>query len=300
MVEKILSSVRFQADVLYISCYAVTLHSQARGGFISTGNLDYLDAVVGSFREYRRGGLPGQAYFHDYPLELNRGEIAVIRETIYIYHSQAGWKIGVDSPECSPDEFKSLANEIVKVAYPVYHVSTRLEALNHEYDVLTGALTRIRFFQDIKSLADTAKRLQLPLWIIYIDLNNIKLVNEHFGYVLGDRVLRSIAFEIKNILSGYGNVYRVGGDEFTGVVVGLTDKKVMELVRQIESITEQLPCGIFINATVITRQYNPDSDNPEQILCMGDLLVQDKKRILKNSLSQLSCTYCSKKIDITE
>lgn len=299
MIENLLSSVKFPSDVLYITCCAIVLQSRARGGFISVSGWDYFDAVIGSYRERRKGNSPNAVRFWEYPEDLKPGESAIIRETIYIHHSTCGWKTGVDSADCSFEEFKKIVDEYIKIAYPVYHLTMKIEALSHEQDLLTGTYTRAKFFMDIKGLIETAKKLSLPLWIFYMDLNNFKFINDNFGHAMGDRVLRSIAYEIKNILAGYGNLYRIGGDEFVGLVIGLTEKQAQELARRIEMVTEQAPCGVYVNASVGICQYdlNQTSDIQviEKILSEADSLMYHRKKIMKSGVNQPVCISCNRR-----
>jgi len=299
MIENLLSSVKFASDVLYITCSAITLKTGARGGFLSVAGWDYFDAVIGSYRERRKGNSPNAVRFWEYPVDLAQGEATTIRDIIFIYHSSTGWKTGVDTPECSLEDFKKIAEDYIRIAYPVYHLTSRIEALSHEQDILTGTYTRSKFFADMKGLIDTSKKLSLPLWVFYIDLNNFKFINDHFGHAMGDRVLRSIAYEMKNIIAGYGNLYRIGGDEFVGIVIGLNETKAQELARRIEMVTEQAPCGVYVNASVGICQYDlnekADIEAIEKLLREADALMYSRKKILKSRKNNEEiCIICNK------
>jgi len=298
MIENLLSSVKFASDVLYITCCAITIKTGAKGGFLSVANWDYFDAVIGSYRERRKGNSPNAVRFWEYPADIKQGEVRIIRDVIFVYHSFTGWKVGVDTPECSINDFKKIAEDYIRIAYPVYHLTSRIEALSHEQDILTGTYTRSKFFADMKGLIDTSKKLSLPLWVLYIDLNNFKFINDHFGHAMGDRVLRSIAFEIKNIIAGYGNLYRVGGDEFVGIIIGLDEIKAHELARRIEMVTEQAPCGVYVNASVGVSQYDmnekSDLESIEKILRDADALMYNKKKLLKSKNKDEMCIICNK------
>ncbi|MGI5841838.1 MAG: diguanylate cyclase domain-containing protein [Christensenellales bacterium] len=80
-----------------------------------------------------------------------------------------------------------------------------LELLNDlqsklDYDK-SGAFSRYKLTEDFKK----------QKWnFIYVDLNNLKTVNDTMGHVKGDEHIEAVV----NLLKGYGNTYRQGGDEF--------------------------------------------------------------------------------------
>ncbi len=96
----------------------------------------------------------------------------------------------------------------------------------------------------------------IPLYVFYMDFNNFKVVNDTLGHSFGDRVLRSIAGEIKGVFLGYGNVYRVGGDEFIGVAFGINEDLASRIAKRIESATRQAPCGLFVSVSVAYKVFD--------------------------------------------
>ncbi len=291
--EKLLSTVKFASDALYALCYSTVLQCGGIGGFVSIKDWSYIDAAVGSYRERRKGNSKNAIRLWEYP-ELPPGQGAIIKNTIMIYHSHSGWKLGVDDPKVSLVEFQIIAERNISITYPVYHACLRIEELSQDIDQLTGTLTRKRFFYDMKANIATAKKVGVPLYVLYIDLNNFKTVNDYFGHDIGDRVLMSITEEIKNVIAGYGSLYRIGGDEFIATLMGISYEKAQELARRIEMITEQAPCGVFVNASVGIKQYQDfygDGDTAiENILKDSESEMYQKKKSKKKST--MLCEYC--------
>lgn len=87
----------------------------------------------------------------------------------------------------------------------------RLEYLSYT-DILTGVKNRTYFQErDI----EYSKEEYLPLGLIMGDANGLKLINDTFGHNEGDRFLKGLADAIKKACPDKGEVFRIGGDEFT-------------------------------------------------------------------------------------
>lgn len=80
------------------------------------------------------------------------------------------------------------------------------------HDKLTGLLNRAFFEEELKRL-NTFENL--PLSIIIIDVNGLKLTNDAFGHKEGDKLLKTLAKVLKNSCNKKNTIARMGGDEFT-------------------------------------------------------------------------------------
>lgn len=80
-------------------------------------------------------------------------------------------------------------------------------------DELTRCLNRHAYENDINKLKICDE------WVyISIDLNGLKRVNDTYGHVAGDELIRAAADCMKNSFNEYGKVYRIGGDEFAVII----------------------------------------------------------------------------------
>jgi len=203
------------------------------------------------------------------------------------------WKIGIDGSMVDISEFRAVAKKNIGVAYPVYHACLRIENMNQERDLLTGVYNRGKFFADMKGNVLTSLRMRVNMWLLYIDLNNFKVVNDFFGHDTGDRVLRSISQEIKGVIAGYGTIYRLGGDEFAAIIIGADEQKLNELVKRVEMTTEQAPCGVYVNASVGIKKYNIEYGEGEKAI---ELIMKDADREMYNVKKHKKqvCIVCEK------
>ncbi len=106
--------------------------------------------------------------------------------------------------------------------------NTKLQFLQIQYlsnhDQLTGIHNR-QFYDTAKKNLDTAEHL--PLSVFFVDINGLKLINDAFGYDVGDRIIQSTAAVLKANMRPEEVLARIGGDEF-GVLLPHTDPQACE------------------------------------------------------------------------
>ncbi|GAO27109.1 diguanylate cyclase [Alicycliphilus sp. B1] len=93
------------------------------------------------------------------------------------------------------------------------------------YDHLTQLPNRQMFQQDLQRSMDSARASDLPLALVFLDLDYFKEVNDTFGHDMGDELLRQVARRLQSCVRSSDQVARLGGDEFTLI---LRDLKRLE------------------------------------------------------------------------
>ncbi len=96
-------------------------------------------------------------------------------------------------------------------------------------DSLTGLANRRWLLELLEREFLRARRYQRPLCLVYLDLDGFKSVNDAFGHLFGDGILRSAARSMAAVLRGTDVLARIGGDEFA-VLLPETDVKGAEMV----------------------------------------------------------------------
>lgn len=82
------------------------------------------------------------------------------------------------------------------------------------HDPLTQMLNRNAIIGAIKEAVATARQFDVQHVVLYIDLDDFKTVNDHFGHVAGDELLIGICHEMEHCVRKGDRVARMGGDEF--------------------------------------------------------------------------------------
>jgi diguanylate cyclase (GGDEF)-like protein len=118
----------------------------------------------------------------------------------------------------------------------------RLEYLA-EYDPLTNVLNR-RGIEKALTTATADLAEQRPLAIAYLDLDRFKLINDLYGHMTGDEVLREICGRIQAQLGTEHQIGRVGGDEFLVIFHGTGIEKATSVCRRMIGAIEDEPCHI--------------------------------------------------------
>lgn len=162
--------------------------------------------------------------------------------------------------------------------------SRREEQLAARTDFISGA-ANARYFNELLQMEiDRIRRYPHPITVVYIDVDNFKLVNDLFGHPVGDEVLRSIADELKSQLRKTDFIARLGGDEFAlllpsthqpeaQVVISKVHTNLLELMRR-----RNWPVTFSIGAvTCVSPPYSA-----EQLINMADEIMYEVKNSTKN------------------
>jgi diguanylate cyclase (GGDEF)-like protein len=91
------------------------------------------------------------------------------------------------------------------------------------YDNLTGLASRSYYQERIESLIKTAGRSNEQFAFLFLDLDDFKEINDHFGHHIGDLFLNAVAHRLKFIAREVDFVARLGGDEFCIIIDNISD-----------------------------------------------------------------------------
>ncbi|HCK66083.1 MAG TPA: hypothetical protein DHW49_07435 [Anaerolineae bacterium] len=116
------------------------------------------------------------------------------------------------------DTFAYLWNSIIRLGFfllPAWMLrSLEQERIHARTDFLTGAINN-RYFNDLlEREIERSLRYNHPFTIAFIDMDNFKTINDTFGHLYGDKMLRTLAERMKHHLRKTDVIARVGGDEF--------------------------------------------------------------------------------------
>lgn len=102
-------------------------------------------------------------------------------------------------------------------------------------DQLTGLSNRRGLEKIGNYLLGHAVREQMPVTVLFIDINDFKKINDTFGHKEGDAALIKIAQLLKNSIRGMDLLARLGGDEFCILFINLTDENAEVLISRIQN-----------------------------------------------------------------
>ncbi len=93
------------------------------------------------------------------------------------------------------------------------------------HDSLTKLPNRIKLEEDLQNALNLANRNDLNIFVLFIDLDRFKIINDTLGHSVGDKLLINIANRIKSVLRDNDVLARMGGDEFIVVLESCKNKK---------------------------------------------------------------------------
>ncbi len=152
-----------------------------------------------------------------------------------------------------------------------------------QYDHLTGLVNRILFRDRLVQATARSKRMQQMIGLMLLDLDRFKLVNDTFGHDIGDELLKAVSERLKTCVREVDTVARMGGDEFTIILEGVSSEQNILVVakRIIESIATPfelkghcISIGISIGITIY-----PQDDHPvDELLKHADTAMYQAKQ----------------------
>ena len=150
-------------------------------------------------------------------------------------------------------------------------------------DGLTGLYNRLAFNE---REAVIARKKNGMCVFIEFDVNNLKKVNDNYGHTEGDKHIIGAANAIVKSFGQYGDIYRVGGDEFIGVIEGYECEDMAaaaseELIKNYNAYNEKNNPPVKLEIAYGYALYDYDKGDPEQAERIADDRMYECKRILK-------------------
>lgn len=181
------------------------------------------------------------------------------------------------------EKVKSFLNEklILEKNIELEKKNTELNELTMR-DSMTNLLNHKSSIRRLKEEVDRAKRIQYPLSVAMIDLDNFKLVNDGFGHQTGDQVLIQVAAILSESCRTTDTVGRYGGEEFIIIMPDTNSRDAALLLERIHSRIRETSFaeGIHITASCGISQLNEES--VLGILKSSDVMLYEAKKKGKN------------------
>ncbi len=128
-------------------------------------------------------------------------------------------------------QIRGVLNGMITMAIAFYYLYMFID--HFKRDELTGVLNRASFNADVRKCAGRITAL------VSMDLNDLKKINDGQGHSAGDEAIRTIAEVTVNNLAKGCSVYRMGGDEFSILCVGLSEAEVAAMIERIHRDMEK-------------------------------------------------------------
>ena len=179
----------------------------------------------------------------------------------------------VDGPDRPGQYILGISEDMTKIRLS--------EAENHRlarYDTLTGLLNRAKLVEALHEMVGDKE----PFAMLSIDLDRFKTVNDQFGHLAGDEVLKEVGRRLASETRETSVVARMGGDEFIALLTGsrLRERAARVAARLVERMAAPIKtprCTAHIGATVGIVVFPDDGTTAEELREHADLALYRAK-----------------------
>jgi diguanylate cyclase (GGDEF)-like protein len=180
----------------------------------------------------------------------------------------------------------------------LYRTTQKLEVFSAT-DALTGIYNRFQFDKSIVEKLSMANRYHRQLALLFIDLDNFKIINDTFGHHVGDLLLKEVATRLKSCLRTEDFLARVGGDEFAVILSDIDNPLIAGVIAQkiLDSLTPDYHLDenkIRTSASIGIALY-PSSETTQMTLIQNaDVAMYHAKELGRNSYQYYSANLNEK------
>ncbi|SMP07794.1 diguanylate cyclase (GGDEF) domain-containing protein [Desulfurobacterium pacificum] len=152
-------------------------------------------------------------------------------------------------------------------------------------DPLTGLYNRRYLFEYLKAKLEERKQFKFPLSLVMIDIDHFKKINDTYGHLIGDCILKEIALILRKSVRVSDCVARYGGEEFVIVMpfarLSGACKKMEKIRKEIENHSFCKDIGIKVTISAGVTEYK-DGMSIEEFIERADENLYEAKRSGRN------------------
>jgi two-component system, cell cycle response regulator len=164
------------------------------------------------------------------------------------------------------------------------HEQLRFQAT---HDALTGSWNRGEILEMLRRELERGARSKTTTGILMLDIDHFKAINDTYGHLTGDAVLREVTQRISKAVRSYDSVGRYGGEEFVIVLPGCSREQVDQGAERVRAAVDngpvrvnesQIAVTVSIGAAVTTH----GAISEKEILAAADVALYRAKEIGRN------------------
>ena len=181
----------------------------------------------------------------------------------------------------------SLMEEVDSLRRELDHTQRRLREMEDvaDTDALLPVPNRRAFVRELNRMISFAERYGAPSTLMFIDLNDMKVINDRYGHEAGDKALFHVARLLTENVRGTDVIGRLGGDEF-GVILAQADETVgQEKAAALASIIAEHPLDLGSESVPMSLAYGiytfRSGDQPDDALDKADKAMYENKKEVK-------------------
>ena len=162
-------------------------------------------------------------------------------------------------------------------------IATRELGRQALHDELTGLPNRALFWEQLSLRLKLADRRQTGFAVLFLDVDDFKVVNDTLGHAVGDQLLVDVASRLRATLRAGDTAARVGGDEFVVLLDDVATKEAALVVAERLNKALRAPYEIGADRRIVTASIGvalgPDGLNTaDALVAAADAAMYDAKR----------------------
>lgn len=156
------------------------------------------------------------------------------------------------------------------------------------HDSLTGLPNRKYFYEVLNKAIDDENSEEKGFAVLFLDLDDLKYINDSFGHEAGDNVLCEVGKRMSGSISSTDIAARIGGDEFTLLMFGISDSHEAKIAAKniLDSVSKPVHiCGkdITISASIGFSIFHHDGKDVDLLVKKADNEMYSEKRKKKQN-----------------
>jgi diguanylate cyclase (GGDEF)-like protein len=167
------------------------------------------------------------------------------------------------------------------------------EKLRHiaHYDLLTKLPNRFLLYDRLESALRQVERYNVFIAVMFIDLDDFKMVNDTYGHTAGDKVLMEASNRIRRCIRKSDTVARIGGDEFVVLMIDYGDnhnpkvvaERIIKALAEPYTIDGEDPINTKVTTSIGIAVCNKNDCSADALINKADSAMYRAKKLGKNN-----------------
>jgi diguanylate cyclase (GGDEF)-like protein/PAS domain S-box-containing protein len=286
----------------------VTLQSIGDGVITtdSDGNIDYINPVAQDLTGWDLRGARGKpigelmtivnqvtraSIEHPVTRCLKEGRVITLEDNSVLINHE-GVEIPIqDSAAPIRDRMRNIIGAVM-VFHDISKETRLFRQLSYQasHDATTGLINRQEFVNRlVTAIADSHQNPTHTHALLYIDLDQFKVINDTFGHTAGDELLRQVMEVIQGNIRGTDTLARLGGDEFGILLERCSEDRAMEIAESIRGAIEKQRFAwqnTFTNVRCSIGMYMVNKESPDaaSVMSSADVACYSAKDMGRNQI----------------
>ena len=176
-----------------------------------------------------------------------------------------------------------IVHRILDYSIQLRQARTRIQQLSNR-DTLTGVLNRGGFRAHLERAMERSQRYEFSTALLYINIDQFANINDHYGELAGDDMIRTLARRMVNKLRNGDSIARIGGDEFAVVLEDVGSASDVELIanKMLKSISDPVMLGdqqVSVDASIGAALFPEDAEELSDLIDHARSAMQQAKSV---------------------